>query len=153
MMTTIVLIIVLVLFGYFVSCAAVGRLIAENRLLHAGYLGAAAWLLIPSIVALGVTRLVDGAQGGFATNQTLAACAGVSGLVVGYLSGAANARRASERSAQLKAQGLDPKVPTEQVMRLARDKRMVEAIKLYREDTGAALSEAKATIEAELARR
>ena len=59
-------------------------------------------------------------------------------------------KRIAERNASLRAQGIDPTVPSKRVRQLADAGRKIEAIKVYREETGARLQEAKHVVESYL---
>jgi hypothetical protein len=56
-------------------------------------------------------------------------------------------RRIAERNSNLRRQGIDPMVPSDQVRNLAKAGRKIQAIAAYRKETGAALVQAKEAIE------
>ncbi len=71
-------------------------------------------------------------------------------LMLGAGASRAQRRQIAERSASLRAQGIDPTIPSERVKQLADAGKKIEAIKIYRQETGAWLREAKDTVEAYL---
>ncbi len=62
----------------------------------------------------------------------------------------AQRRQIAERNASLRAQGIDPAVPSERVKQLADAGKKIEAIKVYRQETGTWLREAKDAVESYL---
>jgi ribosomal protein L7/L12 len=59
-------------------------------------------------------------------------------------------RSVTERSAALRPQSIDPMLPSNVVKELARSGRKIQAIRVYRGETGARLAEAKRAVEAYL---
>ncbi len=83
----------------------------------------------------------------FVSALAIAALAVVGGVRIS----SAQRRHVAERSASLRAQGIDPAVPSERVKQLAGAGNKIAAIKIYREETGAWLVEAKDAVEFYLA--